>query len=256
MKKLFSILILILILLCGCQHNIEEKSLDSKELGRKRSISGFIIGTDSNKEENLDNTYVDILQLYKTLVKSWNADDCIEEYPNFEEDYESGKFLSQWEEFSYEWNSMVIEGKYPKKAQYAYMYWDINMDGIDEMIWLRFDEENTEPFVLAMFTIHDEKKELLGAFWSRKKCVILDTGEVYISDNGAADVNEYTLRKLEKNNMVLTEYKSYGYNQASYYLKENNEVVKILEDEFQHLLEKYPFKHGAVMKEHSIYLID
>ena len=63
----------------------------------------------------------------------------------------------------------------------TYSIHDINGDGVDELIILSEDY-----FIHAVYTLDGDAPVLLGAYWSRKRCVIDEAGTLYVNGSGGA----------------------------------------------------------------------
>ena len=172
---------------------------------------------------------------------------------SFESDFNSGKFLSPDANFEYEWGNMLIDAKNgiknPKLSNFGYILKDINSDDIPELFFVRDDYT-----ILSVFTLIDNAPKLLGAFWSRYSCLMLDDNTIYIlSSNGANDF-EYTIYELTVDN-ELSVLKKFGMNE-SYYEKINNQIISITDTQFSDILELYPYVAGTDWSNNPLYSFD
>ena len=83
----------------------------------------------------------------------------------------------------YELSCSCFELRYVTEVRLSYAIHDINRDGIYELIILSEDY-----FIHSVYTLNNETPVLLGAFWSRSRCVIDSDGVLYThGSSGAAD---------------------------------------------------------------------
>ena len=119
--------------------------------------------------------------------------------------------------------------------QPMYSLKDLNNDGISELI---FSGEGHRIF--AIFTLKEGSPKLLGAFWSKHKCTILNTGELYVLDVGGAQDFEYSICTIDAETNII-KLKQFGCQQGLYYLIENGIKRQIEKNTFDEMLELYPY---------------
>ena len=105
-------------------------------------------------------------------------------------------------------------------ADYGYILKDINNDGVPELFWVRDDYS-----LLAAFTISEGKAVTIGAYSSRNKGFVMDTGEIY---QYAAGGSELTLIKTVGN-----------YRDENYYEIVDGQKHAISKDKFDNYKQLY-----------------
>lgn len=211
------LLFILLFIICGCSYNYNTKQYISN--------------------------YSQILADFKITVKGILSE-------SFETDFNNGKFVFPNENLKYEWGNMLIDAKdgldNPTEASFGYVLKDINNDNISELFFVREDYT-----ILAIFTLVDSKPKLLGAFWSRYSCVMLDNNDLYILSSNGADNFEYTIYRLSANN-ELKIVKQFGMNN-SYYERINDEIVSVSKIQFDKILGDYPYVSGTHWQDNEFY---
>lgn len=215
------------------------------------SICGCNYDQNDYVDENAskENIYSSYLEKYNQTVSvlKFTANGLLSE--SFEADFNNGKFTAPDDNFSYEWGAMLVDATEGLDkhdvSSFGYILKDINSDNIPELFFVREDYT-----VLAIFTLNESSPKLLGAFWSRNKVVILDSGDIYTLTNSGAAYFEYTIYTIKNNQLSVV--KRFGMN-GDYYKTMNDEISVIGKSEFEEILEANPFSHGQKWKENSIY---
>ena len=163
---------------------------------------------------------------------------------SFEEEYNGGKGpVSPSSELTYEWNCMLVESisglKNPTLASFGYMVADLNNDGASEIVFMREDDT-----VLAIYTQIGEQAHLIGAYWSEKRCVILENGDLFVLSSGGA-TNFYYKVETYKGGSLLS-VREFGLDNGRFYQKDGEDIVDMSEEEWNQLLASYPrWSNGA-----------
>lgn len=172
------------------------------------------------------------MDIYKLIVEALltgNLEKEIEHFP------------SPNSALEYEWSCMladiVSQSQYKKFDQNSFQYdlRDINEDGKQELLWLI--EGDT---IIAVFSVEDSSANLLDAYWSRHKCIILESGELYTYSSGGVQDFEYAVQKIDGKNSRLSYVLRFGCEEGNYYQVVENEKISIIETEFEKLLTEYP----------------
>lgn len=195
------------------------------------------------------NTDVAALCVSKDAVISDNYNSIISEFKaisdsvlkgNIINDMEIGKFQPPNDALTYQWSSMLAEldlwAKSDKEKNindFHYIVKDLNNDGTDELILLLDDT------VLAVFTSKDKTPVLLGAYWSRNYCTILNDGSLYIRGSNSASDTVYTVSEIISYDTKLEVTDKFGYHDKGFYHIVNGKSEEISPDEFLRLDNKY-----------------
>lgn len=86
-------------------------------------------------------------------------------------------------EFDYAVESSLAEIRMGGWQALGYSVYDINNDGTPELI-VRSEDFFT---IYSIFTLHDGKPVLLGAYWSRSRCMLAAHGTLYYHGSNGAD---------------------------------------------------------------------
>ena len=231
-----------MIFLCSCTTNSQSSTCSSKSDNIENKITDLNLSSKS---------YNDVLSMYKEYVHYWRSYQNNDDKTAFLSDYENGKITQPDNADSFDWSSMLIEAFEPKDLDYGYILKDINSDGIQELFWVRSDHS-----ILAVFTICDNKPTVLDAYWPKHKCVILDTGELYICDTDGQNTF-YSIKTLNKMSCELNTLKSFcrisnvDFTNGTAHLNEtffeeiNGKKLEISLYEFEFQLENLPFSNGS-----------
>ena len=87
------------------------------------------------------------------------------------------------EAFSYQMESSLFELSLDGKESLGYSVYDINGDGVPELI-VRSEDFFT---IYSIFTLRGGKPVLLGAYWSRSRCMLAANGTLYYDGSSGAD---------------------------------------------------------------------
>ena len=71
----------------------------------------------------------------------------------------------------------------------GYATHDLNHDGIPELIILSEEGYLDDYAINSIFTLHNGRTALVGAYWSRNRCVLDQDGTLYINGSSGADDN-------------------------------------------------------------------
>ena len=86
----------------------------------------------------------------------------------------------------YELESSAFEAFDASKLGYA--FYDINNDGITELLIITDESYDYSDFIYAIYTLRNGSPYLVGAYWSRNRCGLGKNGTVYCQgSNGASD---------------------------------------------------------------------
>lgn len=240
MKKILSLYLLITLVFVGC---------NSVEPINTSSVDDSFSQTSSNVLQNKE-VYEDILIDYDKLVdyrlNAWDSD----------EEYVLGETLmdafDNQSSNDIQWSSMF--GEMPNavrnmsKNSFGYLFLDLNNDDIPELFWVREDS-----FILAVFTFRDGNIVCLDTFWSRYKCIITDSNELFCYSYDGDD-KWYYIYVLSANN-ELTCVKEFGinciYDEAKneyrdlYYETVDEEKVYVNKERYEELLNGIDIKFGT-----------
>ena len=229
MKKYIVFILLSLLILNGCSN---EKKMSA-------STAPLQSNPPSTSISSYEEVYSTVLTQYRSIIRSWNSDDDTEGYPNFTKDYENNKFPSPNDTLEYEWYCMLAEGKYPKDSDYGYVLKNIDQDTIPELFWVKDDGT-----VLAVFTVSENRPTLLGAYWPRNRCVVLDSGDLYIHGSNGASNYEYSIQRLDPNTKTLVVIEKRMRQGNQFFMQADGETLEITEEEFNQSLQQHPYKNG------------
>ncbi len=228
MKKVFLLLVCVMIFLCGCTSQKEKDQINQ---------DSFTLSADHSM-------YDSIIEDYQNIVSFRTLDD-FEYFWNYGEFIEiSDPLLSaltvSGSDLDYRWSNMIVEMPSPDSAidSFGYILADINNDGTPELFWVRDDHS-----VLAVFTVFEDKIILLDAFWSRYPCVITDEGALYTMGSGGASVIDYNIRALSDSGMLTTKvgFSMYNENYSEFI---NGEMISVSRSRFDKLIIEYPFENS------------
>ena len=203
--------------------------------------------------ENSTSDSFDIPQSYRQIVMDFNK--TMEKVLSdaFEADLNSGKFISPNKNFEYEWYAMLIDStkgiENPTVSSFGYIIKDVNKDKKPELFLMRKDYT-----ILAIFTLNNNVPQMLGAFWSRKKAVMLSNDQLYVSTSGGAQYLDYSIYELNHKNQ-LSKIKTFGVKEELYYESIDGNITYISKLQFEDLLLLYPFemsKKWKMIKIHNL----
>lgn len=160
--------------------------------------------------------YNSIIQEFQAIVTSVYSD-------SFEKNYNANMFNSPNKKFQYEWSCMIAD-MYSNRTghSYGYILYDFDQNGIKELFLVRDDY-----FVLAIFTKQNSSSYMLDAFWSKHKCDVSSTGELYIFNSITAQDFNYCVKKYDHETTSLITTKSFGCDQGVYYEEINKKIITI-----------------------------
>ena len=127
--------------------------------------------------------YAVILDQYRGALQfDWDSDkivnflvDCLGRDANINDEMElSDLYTSIFEPLHYSGSGV-----------FGYEIRDINKDGIPELLIL--SENPYEKTINAIYTMHNNRTVLVGAYWSRNQCKIAANGTIYGSGSSGAD---------------------------------------------------------------------
>lgn len=235
-KKLFSYLCLIFILLSLTSCNLSEHSEATFSLD------------DINNATNVQPIpleYTEILIDYKEYI-------CFELSDPTNSENMSHEFINIGQNFLYEWGNMVGEMfsglTCPSVSSFGYVLYDINNDGISELFLIRDDMT-----ILSVFTLQDSQLYLLGAYWSRYKCVVGANGILLIRGSSGFASTVYEIQQLPQEGIELNTIKVFGTDGVEYINGEyveiyfetvNGERLKIDANRFAQLESDYKFENS------------
>lgn len=244
--------ILLLVFLVGCGKQIQETSFADGNSNRELPMTTH--ATQTGYPETLPLEYEEILSQYKVIVNSWSSDNNEEGHPNFTNDFENHKLPYPNGSEEYEWDEMLIDGKYPKFSKYGYVLKDINGDNTPEMFWVYEDYT-----LLAAFTIVDGKAVTIGAYRPRARAIVLDSGVIYEYRSGGADIYECSLLMLSPNADQLSVIKKIGcYDDENFYEIKDGQKTAISKADFDAFVQQYPFplEPTESWKKNIFYLVE
>ena len=235
-KKLFSYLCLIIILL----------SLTSCTRGEQSETSVSLIDTNNaTNVQPMPLEYTEILTDYKEYICSELSDTTNSENMGQE-------FINIGANYRYQWGNMIGEMfsglTYPNISSFGYVLYDINHDGVSELFLVRDDMT-----ILSIFTLQDSQPYLLGAYWSRYKCVVGENGSLLIRGSSGFSSTVYEIQQLPQEGIELNTIKSFGTDGVEYINDEyvgiyfetvNGERLKIDANRFAQLESDYKFENS------------
>ena len=241
MKRIVLVVLCIALLFCGCAGGAEEVS----------SVETVIADSSSSIPEIpdvvYDGVYNDIIAGYKDLVNFRLSNDFDEEWTDKTDRF--GKALNTvFEQTDAEWGFMLIELLgYPHAknvSDFGYKLYDINDDGTDELFWVRKDG-----FILAIFTEHKGKIQMLDAYWSRYKAVVTDNNEIFTMGSSGAAYTDFEKHILSDGKLVFKEASGTdGYDEETqktiYYKTENGVKTIIKEEDGDKVYDRHPVENG------------
>jgi len=248
MKKIYAICIIaLLVFLCGCEQSDNPDTTVSPE------TYPTAITEPVEKQTVLPQEYEDILRQYEIIVSSWSSDNAEEGYPNFTADYESGRLPYPNGAENYEWNNMLIEGKYPKNLRYGYILKDISGDAVPEMFWVCEDYR-----ILAAFTIVNGQAVTIGAYYPKYKAMVLDSNEIFVHATGGASAGEVMIMSLPAGAYRLESIIHVTYYNGTYCKVVGEKETVISKAEFDLFVQQYPFIKEPTLKwkENPIYYVE
>ena len=193
---------------------------------------------------SVPDAYKSVLFDYYEFVEALFSDD-------FENKVNNGFFKSPNLKLQYEWNCMVIDSRKGlqniSSESFGYSLYDINNDGVTELLLLREDY-----FILAVFTISFDKPQLLDAYWYNHRAMILESGNIFVFNDSGADSFEYEIQSLEEDNTIMV-HKTFGCDSGNYYVICDGKQVSVSQQEFSNELSKYP---KILSDEKKDYMID
>lgn len=205
-----------------------------------------ILSSPQNTDSNVPNGYDQLLLDFGKTVERVLSE-------SFEEEMNTGKFVSPDKKFEYEWQAMLIDLtdglNNPSLSSFGYILKDINKDNTPELFLVRDDYT-----ILAVFTLNNEQPQLLGAFWSKNKAVMLDDNQIYILRSGGANYFEYSIWQMNANNQLLKN-KCFGYEGNFIYESIDKDNIAISEARFKELLSTHPFIITEKWKNETITLL-
>lgn len=194
--------------------------------------------------EDIPEPYLKVLSDYRAII-----DFRLSSY--FEESHNNGESPKISEELTrcindgleYEFSCMLAEMTFcmdhPSRESFGYFLQDVNHDGTAELFWVREDY-----FILAVFSIQDNRAKLIDALWPRHRMVVTDEGFLYTRSSGGADYTEFEMRRIEGNGELSTIF-AFGIEGKSYYEITDGKKENISQARFEELLRLYPFEDGA-----------
>lgn len=250
-------MIIISLVLYGCA-GVEEGNLGAQNT----TVGSIFYNTDAllslppaYEDTVLDYKKVIDFRLSDTFESDYNGGQSVPLNENLTEDLstESQNAADFNGDIDYKWTNMLVEMTDglddPSRKSFGYILKDINGDDTPELFWVREDYT-----ILAVFTIKDNNAKLLDAYWSRYKCVLTDSGELYtLGSNGVAN-NNYQVKQLAKNSVDMYLIQEFGTDGIEYVhgvptgtiyyeVKEQQRII-VTEERYEELLSLYPFQNG------------
>ncbi len=159
--------------------------------------------------------------------------------PRYEKYLEMGYMDSPDDSFEFNWNrmlnDMLLGMEQPKESDFGYALKDINGDGINELFFIRSD--NT---VLSMFAMFLENTTMLDAFYSARKCILLDDGNILTITQEGDDYITYNIRNLPHKRGKLEEIMVVGKQGNEYFKTVEGKKTPITKDEFDQVIKDFP----------------
>ena len=133
--------------------------------------------------------------------------------------------------------SSLNNDDFDRRNSFGYALKDLNENGSTELILLLKDYT-----VLAVFSLVDNKPNLLDIFWNRHSCVIYDSGLLYTHSSGGANYWDYKIQRISQDDSELLFVEQYGdngsYTGDGYYKMVNGEEYPISESELEEALKR------------------
>ncbi|MCL2105520.1 MAG: hypothetical protein FWH26_00380 [Oscillospiraceae bacterium] len=117
-----------------------------------------------------ETAYAPIIEAYENLIRGGDAEAFMRE---------AGVPV----EFGHQADSSCFEILLGGKEDLGYAIYDINGDGVMELMIL----SRAYYDIHALFTLRGDTPVMLGAYWSRSRCVIDTDGRLYYMGSGGAD---------------------------------------------------------------------
>lgn len=174
----------ILFILSACKDsNDMEKTSDTTNTELIYGETKPQLTTTSSSDEKIELTYSTekkyeaIISVYQDFIYNKQKDeDALDKFY----DKIIDEINNEQEEIEYE---VWCSGVEMYNSDLGYAIYDLNNDDICELIILSEDF-----FVHAIYSLYNDVPVLVGGYWSRKSCVIDETGTLYIhGSSGAAD---------------------------------------------------------------------
>jgi len=223
---------------CSKESNLE----NSFKTDNTTNTSDLMIDENLNNSDSalsLSDEYRDTINEFKQLMELRLSDAVEEAILN-------GSFDSPNPTFDYEWGYMIAESilgtDTPDMSMFGYVLKDINNDGISELFIVRNDPESYS-FILALYTLHEGEAVLLGAYWPKHNCYLLESGELFVEFSGGGDVYYHEIQTLEENRTELTTVNKFGLNpydtKKPYFETVDGEITLSNEERVNELFNNY-----------------
>lgn len=150
-------------------------------------------------------------------------------------------------ELAYEWGCMFVElvlnVDSPTVSSFGYVLKDINGDGTDELFIVRNDN-----FIFALYTMRGDEANLVGAYWPRHSCYILNSDELLVRSSGGLSDNVCNVQTVDTNTGELITNRSFGSEslmddnggiKINYYETVYEEKISMSRERISHLMAVY-----------------
>ncbi len=167
--------------------------------------------------------------------------------PRYEMYLEKGYMNSPDESFDFNWNRMLndmLSGlEQPKTTDFGYALKDINGDGINELFFIRSD--NT---ILSMFTMFLDNTTMLDTFYSARKCILLDNGNILTVTQEGSEYITYNVRNLPHKRGKLEEIMVVGMQGNEYFKTIEGKKTPITKEEFEQQIKGFNDNNNGKFK--------
>ena len=251
MKKPFKFLVLVLCLAMCAAFTACDKEPTSSASETSQDVSSAVVSStesdlptvsdmitddtssadstdDASSETESENdgaqVYSEVLTGYKKVVDSIVAG-------TFDMEAALADFPCLNESISYKWSSMLGELQMSTE-KLGYALYDIDKDGNDELFLI-----NSDYVISAIFTVNDDKVQLLDAYWARYTAKLCDDNTVFTSGSSGASNFETVVYKLSEGSFV--DVASFGCDDGNFFMISDGEHVEITRQEYADKADSY-----------------
>jgi len=216
MKKFVAIFLVFISLVCvGCEPTNSSSSTSETKPSSKEPVVSLssITQTSSTQEEPYLKAYKSLVEDYKNVINYRLSNDFSRSDTNVNISSELQTIINNNEDLRYRWGCMISElplTTEPTKENltyYGYILYDLNNDKIPELFWVKKDHT-----IAAIFTFYNNSIVFLDAYWSRSRCYITKSGQLYTTGSSGAADNDHDYMRLAEGKLSVT----FGFYSESY----------------------------------------
>lgn len=115
--------------------------------------------------------------------------------------------------------AVMATGEEDVYREVGYIYKDINVDGIDELLIGEIDEGEWNGVIYDVYTMVNRKPEHVVSGWDRNRYYLLDSGMLLNEGSGGAGLSETKVYNLQTNSVEL--FYQFGFKYDEYENKDN-----------------------------------